>query len=223
MHDPAVAAEQLASYCCGLPHATAEVAVMARGEEPSTVEQTLQVGAVGLLNCLAHLAHAAVGSASLHAAAICSALQDCCCMYSSASARASGLPCSWGTWRACLGCTMPCRPVDPPPVILLATQPVPPPLRPAPAPPRPQQVEGYPAMDCVALLQRTVYTRRVLTVMQSGILSDPVETGEKLLEAMAGVLDKLKQVGGRAGRVACHVGACAAAARMAAAAGEVGQ
>lgn len=50
MHDPAVAAEQLASYCCGLPQATAEVAVMARGEEPSTVEQTLQVGAVGLLN-----------------------------------------------------------------------------------------------------------------------------------------------------------------------------
>ncbi|PRW57724.1 ubiquitin carboxyl-terminal hydrolase [Chlorella sorokiniana] len=39
---PTVAAEQLAAYCCGLPHAAAEVAVMIRGEEASVVEQTLQ-------------------------------------------------------------------------------------------------------------------------------------------------------------------------------------
>ena len=99
------------------------------------------------------------------------------------------------------------------------------PAPPRPAPPRLQKVEGYPAKECVALLQRTVYTRRVLAVMQSGILSDPVDTGEKLLEAMAGVLDMLKQVGERAGTGAGGMpcGACEAAARPVAAAGEVGQ
>lgn len=43
MLDPAMAAEVLAGYCCGLSHATAELAVMGRGEEASTVEQRMQV------------------------------------------------------------------------------------------------------------------------------------------------------------------------------------
>lgn len=43
MLDAPRATEVLAGYCCGLPHAMAELAVMGRGEEASTVEQSMQV------------------------------------------------------------------------------------------------------------------------------------------------------------------------------------
>ncbi len=46
MADPAIAAEQLAGYCCGLPHLQTEVAVMGAGREASFVEQSMEVRGV---------------------------------------------------------------------------------------------------------------------------------------------------------------------------------